>query len=74
MASSKLPLVRRIEKGEDQRNGDGLRIEPAECRDHAADLLFGQALHHATEGIDALAHLDHVVARDDGFRLLLDQA
>ena len=68
-----LPLMRRIEEGEDQRNGDGLRIEPAEFRDHAADLVFGQALHHAPEGIDALAHLDHVVARDHGFRLLLDQ-
>ena len=63
------PLMGRIEMGEDQADGDRLRLEPGDGVGNALGFRFRQRGHHIAEGVDALGRLDGARARHDGGRL-----
>jgi hypothetical protein len=62
------PLVRRLQVGEEQADGDRLRPDPPALGGDPLELVVGERLDHAVAP-DALGHLDPVALGDQRSRL-----
>ena len=69
---SEQPLVRRVAKREQQRDGDGFRRERPHRDDHARHFPLGERLEHLG-GAHALRDSHHVSPRDEWCRVVTRQ-